>query len=108
MEKPFSRAVLSNLTILTTGLLSRLFLYATQHPTVEGLDEFLVLLDARRRPHRGLITGNLSIHLASLLFAPSQQNVVSNHKSVFVSSTHPNPVLTPGSDDVQHLASTTR
>lgn len=67
MEKQFSSTLLSNVTILTTGLLSQLFLYATQHPTVEGLDPFLALLDARRRKQhcRGLITGIPPNHYSS-------------------------------------------
>lgn len=48
----------STLTMATTGVLSRLFLYGTQRVEVDGMDTFLALLKSRRgKRNAGLLTG---------------------------------------------------
>lgn len=48
----------STLTMATTGVLSRLFLYGTQRVEVDGMDTFLALLKSRRgERNAGLLTG---------------------------------------------------
>lgn len=49
----------STVTMATTGIMSRLFLYGTQRVEVDGMDAFLALLKSRRgKRDAGLLTGS--------------------------------------------------
>lgn len=48
----------STTTIAAAGVLSRLFLYGTQYVEIDGMDNFLALIKARRKERSaGLLTG---------------------------------------------------
>ncbi len=59
MNKPSALWRASSVPVIAlTGILSRLFLFGTQRTSVEGLDDFLQILNARRtHKDRGLLTG---------------------------------------------------